>query len=127
MSFTENDRKLRSKNGKSFPSEGVYGGPPYRASIADALRAEFGSAQSAVKRIARLTAANERAVRNWLDGKNGPSGESLVTLMKHSDAVFGVVLGLCQRPRAADAGLMELRVHLVAALIAIDRVQMESG
>lgn len=27
--------------------------------------------------VAMITDANERTVRNWFEGKNGPSGESL--------------------------------------------------
>ena len=49
--------------------------------IPSTLRAEFGSSTSSVKTVARLTRTNERAVRNWSDGKNGPSGENLVSLM----------------------------------------------
>ena len=94
--------------------------------IAEALKADFGSAPAAVKRVARMTQANERAVRNWFDGKNGPSGENLVTLIQHSDAVFGVVLGLSQRRQfAIGVGLVDLRLHLIAAVAAIDAVQVE--
>jgi hypothetical protein len=41
--------------------------------IALALKAEFGATSSALKTVAQLTRSNERAVRNWLEGKNGPS------------------------------------------------------
>lgn len=122
MSFTENDRKLRSKNGKSFHNGDGYEGA-FVEVIAEALKADFGYAPAAVKRVARMTRANERAVRNWFDGKNGPSGENLVTLIQHSDAVFGVVLGLSQRSQfAVGVGLLDLRLHLIAAVAAIDAV-----
>ena len=122
MSFTENDRNLRSKDGKSFP-ELAEKGLPYRAVIADVLATEYGSVRSAVKSLARLTDTNERAVRNWFDGKNGPNGKSLIQLMQHSDATFGAVLKLCQRSGPARPELAELRIHLAAALIAIDTIQ----
>jgi hypothetical protein len=121
MSFTENDRKVRSKTGITFP-EGRYDGLPYRAVIADVLATEFGSVRSAVKSLARLTNTNERAVRNWFEGKNGPSGESLIQLMQHSDATFGVILDLCRRSRSPGPELAELRIHLAAALVAIDAI-----
>jgi hypothetical protein len=124
MSFTENDRKLRSKTGKSFPNGGRYDGPPFVGAITEALKVDFGGGPSSVKRIARLTRTNERAVRNWFEGRNGPSGENLVSLMHHSDAVFGAVLALSRRDQLT-AGLMlgGLREHLMAAVAAIDAVE----
>ena len=41
--------------------------------------------------------ANERAVRNWFEARNGPSGEHLVMLMHHSPAVVEAVLALSGR------------------------------
>lgn len=128
MSFTENDRKLRSKNGKSFHDDSGYAGPPFVEVIAGALRSDFGSVPSAVKRVARMTNANERAVRNWFEGKNGPSGENLVTLIRHSDAVFAIVLEQSGRKQfAAYASLSGLRQRLIATVAAIDAVQPEGG
>jgi hypothetical protein len=121
MSFTENDRKVRSRTGRTFP-EGRYDGLPYRAVIADVLATEFGSVRSAVKNLARLTDTNERAVRNWFEGKNGPSGKSLILLMQHSDATFSVVLELCRRARSPEPEFAELRIHLAAAMVAIDAI-----
>ncbi|WP_375269518.1 hypothetical protein [Phenylobacterium sp.] len=126
MSFTENDRKVRSKSGRVLPDES-YQGVPYSAAIADALASEFGSVRAAVKNLARLTNTNERAVRNWFDGKNGPSGKSLIRLMQHSDATFGVVLGLCRRSRSPEPALAELRIHLAAALVAIDAIHQPAS
>lgn len=60
--------------------------------VSEALRKEFGSNRSAVKTIARLVDANERAVKNWFDGTNGPNGEFLVRLCRHSDRVLETVL-----------------------------------
>jgi hypothetical protein len=33
-----------------------------------------------MKVVVNLTGANERAVRNWFDAKNGPNGEFLIAL-----------------------------------------------
>jgi hypothetical protein len=124
MSFTENDRKLRSKTGKSFHDRDGYDGPPFVAAIAEALKADFGATPSSVKRVARLTSANERAVRNWFDARNGLSGENLVSLMHHSDAVFGAVLALSRRGQLASGVMLAgLRLHLMAAVTAIDAIE----
>jgi hypothetical protein len=100
MSFTENDRIFQSKSGKTFPGrdgDDAAGPGDFPAAVARALRAEFGTSPGSVKRVARLANANERAVRNWFEGKNGPSGAHLVVLMRHSDAVMEVMLRLSGR------------------------------
>ena len=68
--------------------------------IAAAMRTEWGATPSARKEVGRITQANERAVRNWFDGRNGPSGENLVSLIRHSDAVFETVLAIAGRKHA---------------------------
>ena len=124
MSFTENDRIFRSKKGKSFHGEGDHDAAPLVGAIAAALKVDFGAAPASVKQIARLTGSNERAVRNWLDGKNGPSSENLVALMQHSDAVFQIVLALSHRNRLAAAlRLANLRENLLTAIAAIDAIE----
>lgn len=117
MSFSEKDRKLQSESGTSFP-------PPHYQSVeplAAALKAEFGNTPSAHKTVAQLTRSNERAVRNWFEGKNSPSGENLVTLMRHSDLVLRTMLALADRQDLVVAiGLASLRRQLVDAVAAID-------
>jgi len=99
MSLHKNDRKIRSIDGKEFPkSEGQsLSGGHFAEVIAAALRQGFGDTRSAVKTVVTLTGANERAVRNWFDAKNGPSGEHLVDLIRHSDEVLEAVLLCCGR------------------------------
>ncbi|TAJ36979.1 MAG: hypothetical protein EPO54_15615 [Brevundimonas sp.] len=36
-------------------------------------------------------------MKNWFEARNGPSGENLVELMKHSDAVFDTMLVASER------------------------------
>jgi hypothetical protein len=128
MSFTENDRNFRSNIGKSFPDDGSYDRRPIAGAIAEALQNDFGGTPSAVKRLARLTTSNERTVRNWLDAKNGPNGESLIKLMQHSDAVFEAVLQLAFRELGGfGPGLTKLRESLVAAVTAIDAMSEQNG
>lgn len=126
MSFTEKDRKLQSKGGSSFPFDPA--GEPLALAIASALKAEFGNTPSALKTVAQLTRSNERAVRNWFEGRNGPSGENLVILMRHSNHVLRTVLSLADRRDLVVAvGLASLRRQLVDAVAAIDGLPPSSA
>ena len=117
MSFTENDRKLQSESGKSFPIGDHQVGPSFTQTIASALKTEFGGGPSALKAVARITGANERAVRNWFEGKNGPSGENLIILIQRSDTVLKTVLSLAnRRDLVVVASLAGLRRQLVGAV-----------
>lgn len=125
MSFSEKDRKLQSKTGNSFPVADA--NDSLATAVAAALKAEFGGTPSALKTVALLTRSNERAVRNWFEGKNGPSGENLVILMRHSDLVLRTVLSLADRHDLVVAfGLASLRRQLVDAVAAIDGLQQPS-
>lgn len=124
MSFTENDRKVQSQSGKSFPSEDGLSHQPFARAIALALRAEFGGGPSAVKTAARVIRANERAVRNWFEAKNGPSGEYLIPLLQHSDLVLRAVLELAgRRDLLVAARVADIRQQLVDLVAAIDIAQ----
>jgi hypothetical protein len=118
MSFTENDRNFRSKSGKTFPNEPAYA--RFGPAIAEALRAEFGGSTSAIKSIGKLTGANERTVRNWFEGKNGPGGDNLIALIRHSDTVLRTMLVLSDRRQLALASdlrnLHSKMRHLMEAL-----------
>lgn len=60
-------------------------------------------------------------MRNWFDGRNGPSGEHLVTLMRSSTAVLETVLGLAGRQDLATVVLVQdARRRLVTILAALD-------
>jgi len=52
--------------------------------VADALRADFGTSDHAVKRIARAANSNVRSAKNWLAGDNMPLGVHFLKLMAHS-------------------------------------------
>ena len=62
-----------------------------------ALHAEPGSTHRAIKSAMRWTGASERTVKYWLQGERGPSGEHLVSLARHSEAVLIVLLVLADR------------------------------
>ena len=67
------------------------------SAIAAALRREYGATHASVKTVVLLTGANERAVKNWFDAKNGPSGESVIALCAHSDEVLETFLLMAGR------------------------------
>jgi hypothetical protein len=123
MSFHKKDRKVQSKKGKSFHTAEAHDDRPLAELIAAALRSEWGATPSARKEVGRITCANERAVRNWFEGKNGPSGENLVALIRHSDEVLRTVLELSGRQYLSLAlSVVGLRGPLVAIIEAIDRL-----
>jgi hypothetical protein len=90
--------------------------------IAAALHREYGATHAAIKTVVKLTGANERAVKNWFDAKTAPSGEFVIALCRHSNAVFEtflLVAGRVEHVRAkriveATDKLREILVLLVA-------------
>lgn len=107
MSFQKDDRNVR------------FGNAEYVTAIAAALRGAFGDSRSAIKAVARATGANERAVRNWFEAKNGPSGHHLINLLRHSDPVLEVVLFLSGRSGLADRLHIEAICTQLRALLAV--------
>lgn len=63
-------------------------------------------------------------MRNWFDGKNSPSSDNLVVLVRHSDQILRTVLELVDRRDLVLAvGLSGLRAQLLDVLAAIDHAQ----
>ena len=118
MSLTNNDRKIRSESGNSFPQV------RFASEIAGALHRQCDGLPGGIEMVIRLTGANERTVRNWFEAKNGPSGELLVALCRHSDEVLDTVLRLAGRTlhvRALQIALAQRTARdLCAILDAID-------
>jgi hypothetical protein len=105
-----------TKKGNSFLAQ-----KQYATGIARALHMELGGTHQATKILMRWTNANERTVKNWLAGSNGPSGEHLVALVKHSDLALAAFLGMAERPDALTASeLPMLRQKLQSVLEGID-------
>ena len=102
MSFRKKGRKVRPVSGKTFPrSSGTVeksDGNDFTAVIAETLRETYGRSGRSIKTVMAYTGAGERAVKNWFGGKNGPNGENLVELVRHSDEVLEALLLM-----AADA------------------------
>ena len=91
MSLQKDDRNFRQQSGKTFPVVS------FAAAISEALHREFDHTPDGIGRVVTLTGANERTVRNWFEAKNGPGGEKLVALCRHSDEVLAVILMLSGR------------------------------
>lgn len=119
------DRKLRSESGRSFRGPAVgEEAARFAAAVAEALKRQFGGSPGAVKLVVRLTGVNERAVKNWFDAKNGPSGENLVVLMRHSDEVLETMLALAGRDELVTARkLSGAREKLREILAMIDELE----
>ncbi len=113
MSLTKTDRKDRSVSGISFPTQ------RFADAIAGALRCEYGHTHAAIKTVVALTGANERAVKNWFDAKNAPSGEFVVALCRHSDHVFEAFLLMAGREDQVRAKRIVDAVERLRELLAL--------
>lgn len=76
----------------------------YRKAMAMALHEELGLTNRAIKMAMRWTGASERTVKYWLAGERGPSGDHLIALARHSDAVLFMLLALAGRHVVEDEG-----------------------
>ena len=113
-----------------FPKEGkeLHRGPrgpggdgEFERAIAIALRTELGSTHQAIKTVMRWTGASERTVKHWFAGTHGPSGQHLVALARHSDAVLMYFLLAANRP-SLSIGIrwMSIRAMLLELVETID-------
>ena len=92
-----------------LPSVEHESGSEYAAVIAAALCSELGNSRHAIKSARRWTGASERTVKYWFNGARGPSGDHLIALARHSDAVLAAFLDRAQRRDLVG------RSHLVEA------------
>jgi len=118
------------KTGKVFPNASGEGRPTlsYRETIAAALHCELGETHRAVKQAMRWTGVSERTAKNWISGSHGPSGEHLVSLIRHSDAVLVSVFAMAGRGDAIVAfQLIELREKIEEIRELIDAVLTGGG
>ena len=128
MSFRKKGRKFRTVSGKTFPklSDDVAASDGYEfaAVIAETLRETFGGTRMSVKTVMAYTGAGERTVKNWFEGKNGPNGENLVELVRHSDEVLEALLLMAGREDIlAGKLLIDTRDKLVEMLEIINQLQ----
>jgi membrane protein required for beta-lactamase induction len=120
MSFSKDDRKNQSIHGKSLHAE------RFSEAIARALHREFDQTHSAIKTVVALTGANERAVRNWFEAKNGPNGEFLIALCRHSDQVLETFLLLAgRRDHLRARTLVRAKDTLQEILVLLNELETE--
>ncbi len=127
MSFHKKGRKVRPVSGITFPrSSGTVersDSYDFKAVIAETLRETFGKSGRSIKTVMAYTGAGERAVKNWFEGKNGPNGENLVKLVRHSDEILEALLIMAEREDIlAGKLLVDARDELVEMLEIIDEL-----
>ena len=123
---TKKGNKLHSKGNMLPFSEGASCTQfVYAAALAAVLRAEVEHQGIGAKAIMKWTGASERAVKGWLSGERGPSGEHLISLMANSSAVTAAVMLLAKQggdwhsEHIADA-----RRHIRRAMLALNRLTL---
>ncbi len=129
MSFRKKGRKFRTVSGKTFPKSSgkvvASEGYEFAAVIAETLRETFGGTRRSVKTVMAYTGAGERTVKNWFEGKNGPNGENLVELVRHSDEVLEALLLMAGREDIlAGKLLVDARDKLVEMLEIINQLRV---
>src|SRR5580658_8228957 len=126
MSLTETDRKFRSNRGNNLPfGSGGAEVATFAAAISAALKRAYGGRHSAVKIVAGAVGANERAIRNWFEAKNGPSGEHLLRLISHSDEMLDSVLAMAGKTEfAAGLGVAKAKHALERALAELTKLEV---
>jgi hypothetical protein len=106
--LTKKDVEMRVKMGTFVPKMGTFvhlveEPTDYRTAIAMALHEELDDTHRAIKMAMRWTGASERTVKYWFSGERGPSGDHLIALARHSDAVLYVVVALAGRHIVEEA------------------------
>jgi hypothetical protein len=122
---TKKGNQLHSK-GDKLPFSDVEARPPigYARAVGEALRGDAIAGGISAKVIMRWTGASERSVKGWISGRQGPSGEHLMSLMQRSDAVWEAVQRLAgRRPASFSQAIEAARQHLIEA----DRALAELG
>lgn len=122
MSFVKEGKDV-PKMGNVFPDSGSY-----TIAVAVALQHDLGDTHRAIKTLVRWTGASDRAAKNWLSGASGPSGEHLIALVRHSDAVFTAVLRLAGKEQCLLAlNAIEAIDKLAGALEALRSFTSRAG
>ncbi len=117
------------KKGKVFPNPAGIAGEnaDYSTAMGQALRQELGGTNQAIKALVRWTGTNERTAKNWMAGKNGPSGEHLIALMRNSDVAFRTVLCLAGRKQALMAEELGHATEVLAQIVELAKALTKMG
>ena len=130
MSFQKKGRKFRTVSGKTFPKSSakneISDGYDFTGVISETLREAFGNTGRSIKTVMGYTGAGERTVKNWFAGKNGPSGENLVELMRNSDEILEALLLMAGRDDIlAGKLLVDSRDELAGMLEKIEQLRAD--
>lgn len=106
--FNEEGRENAHEDGHSCAENGHICAPGRRTNRlsnrhSDGLHEELDDTHKAIKMAMRWTGASERTVKYWFSGERGPSGDHLIALARHSDAVLYGVLALAGRHIVEEA------------------------
>lgn len=116
------------KMGKVFPGRDMDIRSRYSAAVAYALRRGVGDTHQAIKTVMRWTGANERTVKNWFSGANGPSGAHLIVLVGNSEEVLEAFLALAGHNQVLAAKkLVDARAKLAEILELINSLTVEAA
>ena len=113
------------KMGNTFPRDKADHVSKYEYSeaVSAALVRELGKSHRAIKTLMKWTGANERTAKNWLSGANGPSGQHLVDILKHSDQLVFALAELTGRQElGVVVDIKTLKLVLNRLTASLDRV-----
>lgn len=91
--------------------------------VARVLRRSVGERSSAIKMVAGWTGAGERTVKNWFSGRNAPSGDHFLELVRNCPDMLDEFLAAAgQTERLSGVNIRRARLALVSALLNLDKV-----
>ena len=103
-------------------------GVTYATMVSAALRKDLGKTHRAAKTVMHWTGASERTVKHWFAGTRGPSGEHLMTLVRHSDPVLVAFLLMAGREhRVSRDKLIEVRGKLNEVIRSFEELTSMEG
>jgi hypothetical protein len=116
MSFPEKGKFFPEEGGNGeHESDGVNG--DFAAVIRSSLKRSLGNSRAGIKTVTTWTGANKKTVKNWFQGKYGPSGKHLVDLIRHSDDVLETFLQMAGRQDLMVAMKLATAEHAIAELL----------
>ena len=128
---------MLSKKGTVFPKKGTLvpeasgsrkRSVSYAAMVSSALRKDLGKTHRAAKTVMQWTGVSERTVKHWFAGTRGPSGEHLMTLIRHSDSVLtGFLLMAGREHRVSRDKLIEVRGKLNEVIRSFEELTSMDG
>ncbi len=95
----------------------------FTRAITGALRRAFGGERHAVKRLAEVGGTNETTAKNWLEGRNTPTGLRLLQLAAQVPELRGEIRRLLAMEADGDPELMRDLARVVQQFQRIEEVR----